>query len=171
MASPVAEHRLSSCGHTDLAAPQNVKSSWTRDRTYVPCIGRWILTRCTTREVCLAHFQIGLFWVVYIYLFYQKMVTYLETFYLKMTFTENNLSYTNFVIIYSYCALHCIISTASMVFHWVNVKYHTFCAKCILNRCCWRTSLMGSSGQDPELPMPGAQLQSLIRELDPIYHN
>ena len=82
------EHRLSGCGRTDLVAPQNMKSSWTRDRTYVPCIGRWMLIHCTTREVRLAHFQIGLW---YIYLFYKKMVTYLQTFYLKMTFTENNL--------------------------------------------------------------------------------
>ena len=32
------ELRLSSCG-----APQHVGSSWTRDQTRVPCVGRWIL--------------------------------------------------------------------------------------------------------------------------------
>ena len=31
-------------------APQHVGSSWTRARTSVPCIGRWILNHCTTRE-------------------------------------------------------------------------------------------------------------------------
>ena len=27
---------------TGLVAPQHVGTSWTRDRTHVPCIGRWI---------------------------------------------------------------------------------------------------------------------------------
>ena len=31
--------------------PRHVESPWTRDRIYVPCIGRWILIHCTTREV------------------------------------------------------------------------------------------------------------------------
>ena len=30
-----------------------VGSSWTRDRTHVPCIDRWILIHCATREVLL----------------------------------------------------------------------------------------------------------------------
>ena len=34
-----------------LAAPQRVGSSWIRDRTRVPCIGRRILNHCATREV------------------------------------------------------------------------------------------------------------------------
>ena len=34
-----------------LVAPQHVGSSRTRDRTHVPCIGRWILNHCATREV------------------------------------------------------------------------------------------------------------------------
>ena len=37
--------------HTGLAAPRHVGSSWTRARTHVPCIGRWTLNHCTTREV------------------------------------------------------------------------------------------------------------------------
>ena len=36
---------------TGLVAPQHVGSSWARARTRVPCIGRWILNHCTTREV------------------------------------------------------------------------------------------------------------------------
>ena len=35
----------------DLPAPRHVGSSWTRDRTRVPSIGRRILNHCTTREV------------------------------------------------------------------------------------------------------------------------
>ena len=35
----------------DLAAPWHVGSSWTRDRTCVPCIGRQILNHWTIREV------------------------------------------------------------------------------------------------------------------------
>ena len=38
---------------TGLAAPQHVGSSQTRDQTCAPCIGRWILVHCTSREVHL----------------------------------------------------------------------------------------------------------------------
>ena len=31
-----------------LASLRHVESSWTRDRTHVPCIGRWILNTWTT---------------------------------------------------------------------------------------------------------------------------
>ena len=48
---------FSSCGtraqqlwRTGLVAPQHVGSSRTRARTRVPCIGRWILNHCATRE-------------------------------------------------------------------------------------------------------------------------
>ena len=34
-----------------FSCPQNVESSWTRDRTCVPCIGRQILCHWATREV------------------------------------------------------------------------------------------------------------------------
>ena len=34
-----------------LVAPRHRESSRTRDRTHGPCIGRWILNHCTTREV------------------------------------------------------------------------------------------------------------------------
>ena len=34
-----------------LVSQRHVKSSWTRDWTYVPCIGRQILNHWTTREV------------------------------------------------------------------------------------------------------------------------
>ena len=37
--------------HTVFVAPPHVGSSWTRDRTCVPCIGRRILIHYTTREV------------------------------------------------------------------------------------------------------------------------
>ena len=41
---------FSSCG-TWAEFPMYVESSWTRDQTHVPCIGRQILIHCTTREV------------------------------------------------------------------------------------------------------------------------
>ena len=55
-ASLVAEHGLSGAQASvvpvhELSRPWHVKSSWTRDRTHVPCIGRWILNHQTTREV------------------------------------------------------------------------------------------------------------------------
>ena len=39
--------------HVDsvVVAPRHVGSSWARDRTRVPCIGRRILNHCATREV------------------------------------------------------------------------------------------------------------------------
>ena len=36
---------------TGLVALRHVGSSWNRARTRVPCIGRWILNHCATREV------------------------------------------------------------------------------------------------------------------------
>ena len=36
--------------------PRIVESSWTRDRTHVPCTGRWILIHGTTREVPIVIF-------------------------------------------------------------------------------------------------------------------
>ena len=61
VASLVAEHGsrhmgFSSCMRvqqlwlTGLVAPRHVGSSRTRARTHVPCIGRWILNHCATRE-------------------------------------------------------------------------------------------------------------------------
>ena len=35
----------------DFVALRHVESSWISDQTCVPCISRWILTLCTTREV------------------------------------------------------------------------------------------------------------------------
>ena len=37
--------------YTGLLAMWHVESSWTRDRTHVPCIGRWLLNHWTTWEV------------------------------------------------------------------------------------------------------------------------
>ena len=44
-------HRLQYLWHTSLVALWNVKSSWTRDQTCVPCIGTWILSHWSIREV------------------------------------------------------------------------------------------------------------------------
>ena len=42
--------------HVGLVAPRHVGSSQTRDRTRVPCIGRWILNHCATREALNHYF-------------------------------------------------------------------------------------------------------------------
>ena len=42
---------LNSLVHRGLADPRHVRSSGTRDRTRVPCLGRWVLNHWTTREV------------------------------------------------------------------------------------------------------------------------
>ena len=49
-ASVVVVHGLQQLRHTGLVAPWHVGSSWTRSQTCVPCIGRWILNHCATRE-------------------------------------------------------------------------------------------------------------------------
>ena len=41
--------------HMGLNALRHVGSSWTRDQTYVPCIGRQIPNHWTTREVPLTN--------------------------------------------------------------------------------------------------------------------
>ena len=48
--SQALECRLNSCGAWGLVAPWHVRSSRSRARTHVPCIGRWILNHCATRE-------------------------------------------------------------------------------------------------------------------------
>ena len=62
--------------HTGSVAPWHVGSSWTRDRTYVPCIGNWLLNHWTTRKVpiaysCLLCHSLGAIgaWV-YLWIFY-----------------------------------------------------------------------------------------------------
>ena len=42
-ASVAASCGLGSCGAWALVALKHEESSWTRERTFVPCIGRWIL--------------------------------------------------------------------------------------------------------------------------------
>ena len=44
-------HGLHYLGHMVLVAPRHVESSQPRDRTPVPCTGRWILDHWTTRRV------------------------------------------------------------------------------------------------------------------------
>ena len=47
-------HRTQAPGHRGLVAPRRMGSSRIRDRTQVPCIGRWVLNHWTTREaLCL----------------------------------------------------------------------------------------------------------------------
>ena len=41
-----------------LVAPWHVGSSRTRDQTRVPCIGKWILNYCATREVLPTAFDV-----------------------------------------------------------------------------------------------------------------
>ena len=40
-----------------LDVPWRVESSWTRDQTHVPRVGRQILNHCTTREVPVVSFK------------------------------------------------------------------------------------------------------------------
>ena len=49
-------HGLQLLWHTGLVALWHVESSWIRDRTHVPCTGRWILIHCATREVLPSEF-------------------------------------------------------------------------------------------------------------------
>ena len=51
--------RLQSTGPMGLVAPQHVESSWTRDRTCVTCIGRWVLIYWTIRETLVYFLCLG----------------------------------------------------------------------------------------------------------------
>ena len=51
--SPALESGLSSCGTQALLLRGMWESSWSRDRTRVPCIGRQILNHWITSEVCI----------------------------------------------------------------------------------------------------------------------
>ena len=53
-------------GHVGLVALWNVESSWTRDGTCVPCIGRQILNHWTTREVPAQKFSQSINYVSFI---------------------------------------------------------------------------------------------------------
>ena len=46
-----SQHPGSELWNAGLVAPQHVESSWTRDQTHVPCIGRQTPNPWTTREV------------------------------------------------------------------------------------------------------------------------
>ena len=50
----------------DFVAPRHRESSQTRGGAHVPCIGRWILNHCTTREVLFFFFILNLYSVVYV---------------------------------------------------------------------------------------------------------
>ena len=62
VASLVAEHRLQYAGFSSCGARvqllRGMRSSRTRNQTCVPCIGRWILNHCATREVPLFLFKL-----------------------------------------------------------------------------------------------------------------
>ena len=50
-ASVVMVQGLSPGGSRALVALRHVESSWTRDQTCVPCLGRRIPIHCTSREI------------------------------------------------------------------------------------------------------------------------
>ena len=55
-------HRAQAPGtRASVGALQNVGSSWTRDRTHVPCTGRWILNHWTTKEAQMFPFHSTIF--------------------------------------------------------------------------------------------------------------
>ena len=53
---------------TDLIAPWQVGSSQSKDWTRVPCIDRWILMHCTTREIQGILFLIIIYCVIILFL-------------------------------------------------------------------------------------------------------
>ena len=55
-------HRLQHLWYISLLAPRYVESSWTRNWTHVPCIGRQIPINCSTRESHLFLFLKQLYW-------------------------------------------------------------------------------------------------------------
>ena len=65
--------------HTGLVAPWHVGSSRTRARTCVPCIGRWILNHCATREVLsdflIPAIQLNVKWYLIVVLIFISLMT------------------------------------------------------------------------------------------------
>ena len=55
-----------------LVAPQHVGSFRTRAQTHVPCIGRWILNHCATREVPRLIFL----WNTFLFSFFTMILHY-----------------------------------------------------------------------------------------------
>ena len=49
------------------------ESSWTKGRTRVLCIGRWIIVHCTTREVLVS---VGFFFFMFDHFFFLLHSTY-----------------------------------------------------------------------------------------------
>ena len=45
-----------------IVALRHRESSWTRNQTHVPCVGRWVLIHSATREVLLPQFYRGVNW-------------------------------------------------------------------------------------------------------------
>ena len=58
-----------SCGDWALVALRHVESSQIREGTRVPCVARWILTHCTTREVLQVFLWLRFFSVVEFHVF------------------------------------------------------------------------------------------------------
>ena len=68
-----------------LAVLWRVESSWTRDQTHVPCIGRWILIHCATREVPKQHVLIAAKnWPEWVYQHLLTIKFFLLVFFLSM---------------------------------------------------------------------------------------
>ena len=61
---------LSSCGTQDLVSPQHVESTWTRDQTHVPCLGRQTPIHCLTREVLFFYFWLLIFILDFFFFFF-----------------------------------------------------------------------------------------------------
>ena len=54
-----------------LRCSTHVGSSWTRDQTHVPCIGRQVLNHCATREVpILPNFFFFFFFLIYLFIYF-----------------------------------------------------------------------------------------------------
>ena len=77
-----------------LAAPWHVEYSWTRDRTHVPCIGRWTLNHWTTREVPL-------------FPFYDQTCQFIFH------------SYLNYILLLIFLTLCCSFSDISWILCWL----------------------------------------------------
>ena len=72
----------SSCGPRASVAPRHVGSSWTKNRTYVPCIGRRTPVHCIAREVLI------LIKIWHTKLIYKRLLLYIfSQFVLKINFS------------------------------------------------------------------------------------
>ena len=106
-------------------SPWHVESSWTRDQTYVPCIGRWILNHWPSREV-------------------QTLLRILF-FMVKHYTSPRNKTIISNILSLNQISQNLLVATAVLV--PAILKHHCHCVTLLLQHL--ELSINGASGKEP----------------------